>query len=539
MASPAKRARPSASTPVEPPAAPAPEDPRALLRRSWELASVLHFLRVFEPVIEGNLGLSAEEIETALIANNRDLARIHIALIKGIPPAIKNLKVDDGWITATAKKLSDWWTWVAEGANPFKVNPGNEIDTYKQQDPIKRLLILKALCEVRSEQNDAVWYVNDEMKRGIDISNFRKEKLGSSSNGTLYWYDGDTTIGHRLYSEYVTLDFKRNLKGKDGRLIKPVMNIQWETVATNLDEFVEISFVFCSHIDTWYQQEKLCSKGRAESAIGEHLKAEIIPDVEKLQKKKERDLKRQQKKDELLAYATSFQTRSLRERRPVSYNYSDYDRSIKEAIKAAAKSKESDPQEAGKKEKRVSHQGNKGANGGSDIGPEQKEDGQEDAGGSDINLEQDNLEQDKDGRQEDAEFLDDLSSDEDEDKDYNGKDDDSSGSDGENDVGSDGENDAYDPNKGDTEEEEVFVPRKRTRLATRGLDKPRQGLRRSQRNMKNDEDIMRPGQLTPRSMTKKTMRQRPTSISKQFSLSGSEDDCEMIVADSEEESGSP
>ncbi|BAF04123.2 Os01g0180700, partial [Oryza sativa Japonica Group] len=198
------------------------------------------------------------------------------------------------------------------------------------------------------------------------------------------------------------------------------------------------------------------------------------------------------------------------------------------------KSKESDPQEAGKKEKRASHQGNKGANGGSDIGPEQKEDGQEDAGGSDVNPEQD-----KDGGQEDVESLDDLSSDEDEDRDYNGKDDDSSGSDGENDVGSDGENDAYDPNKGDTEEEEVFVPRKRTRLASRRFDKPPQGLRRSRRNMKNDEDVMRPGQLTPRSMTKKTMRQRPTSISKQFSLSGSEDDREMIVADSEEESGSP
>jgi hypothetical protein len=81
------------------------------------------------------------------------------------------------------------------------------------------------------------------------------------------------------------------------------------------------SLCFVPIFDIWYQQEKLCSKGRPESAIGEHLKTEIIPDVEKLQKKKERDLKRQQKKDELLAYATSFQTRSLRERRPVSYNY--------------------------------------------------------------------------------------------------------------------------------------------------------------------------------------------------------------------------
>uniref|UniRef100_J3KX06 WHIM1 domain-containing protein n=1 Tax=Oryza brachyantha TaxID=4533 RepID=J3KX06_ORYBR len=475
-------------------------------------------IKVFEPVIEGKLGLSAEEIETALISNEHDLARIHIALLKaldtahGIPPANKNLKVDDGWITVTAKKLSEWWAWVAEGANPFKNNPGNEINTYKQQDPTKRLLILKALCEVRSEQNDAVWYVNDEMKKGVSISNFRKEKLGSSSNGSVYWYDGDSTIGHRLYKEHVTTDFKQNWKGKNGRLTKPIINIQWETVATNLDEFVEIS-------------EKLCSKGRPESAIGEHIKAEIIPAVEKIQKKKERDLKRQQKKDELLAFAASFQTRSLRERRPVNYNYSDYDRSIKEAIKAAAKTKESDPNVAAKKEKSALHQGNKDANGGSDTSSEHNKVGeQEDAGKSDINMEQK-----KDGEQEDAESLDDLSSDEDDDRDYSDK--------GDGLSGSDGDNHAYDPNKGDTKEEEVAVPRKRTRLAARGFNgKPPQGLRRSQRNVKNDGNIMRPGKLTPRSMTKKTMRQRPTSISKQFSLSGSEDDREMVVADSEEES---
>jgi hypothetical protein len=40
---------------------------------------------VFEPVIEADLGLSADEIETALIENNRDLARIHIALLKVVP----------------------------------------------------------------------------------------------------------------------------------------------------------------------------------------------------------------------------------------------------------------------------------------------------------------------------------------------------------------------------------------------------------------------------------------------------------------------
>ncbi|RCV24965.1 hypothetical protein SEVIR_5G126000v4 [Setaria viridis] len=501
MASPPAKRKPS--SPPKPPRAPAPdeasagsEDPVVLLRSRWQLASVLHFLKVFEPVIKADLGLSAEEIETALVSNNRNLARIHIALLKGIPPVNKNLKDEDGWIIVTSKKLTDWWSWVAEGANPFKSNPGKEVETYKQQDPIKRLLILKALCEVRSEQNDAVWYVNDEMKKGANISNFRKDKLGIGSNGTVYWYDGDSTIGHRLYKEDVTVNFKQNWKGKSGHLTKPDINIHWETVATNLDEFLEIS-------------EKLSRKGRTESAIAEHLKAEIIPAVEKLQKKKERDLKRQEKKDKLLAFANSFQTRSLRNRRPVNYNYSDYDRSIEEAIKATSKAKEHDSHEAGTKEKCASHLGNKGANGRPDI----------------------NSERNKDGGLDDAKYLSDLSSGDEEDRDYTEQD---GGS-----ADSDGDNNASDPYRSDLEEEDVFVPRKRTRLAARLLkEKPRQGLRRSQRNMKNDEEAMHPGQLTPPPMTKKTLRQRPTPVSKQpgAASSGSEDDVAQFVADSEDES---
>ncbi|KQK03038.1 hypothetical protein BRADI_2g05167v3 [Brachypodium distachyon] len=505
MASPAKRAKPlsPAKLRASPPPEEAPaEDPRVLLRRRWELASVLHFFMVFEPVIEENLGLSAEEIETALISNNHDLARIHIALLKGIPPVKKNLDVNDGWVIATAKELSDWWSWVAEGANPFKRSPGKEVETYKEQDPISRLFILKALCEVRSEQTDAVCYVNDEMKKGVDISNFRKEKFGSASNGTTYWYVGDSTLGHRLYKEDVTIDFKKNWKGKDGRLTKPVTNIHWETAAANLDEFIEIS---------------LCSNGRSESVIGEHLKENIIPAVEKFQKRKERDLKRQQKKIESLAFADDFKSRSLRARKPVNYSYSDYDRSIKEAIKAAAKAKESEShKEVGKTEKHVPHHGDNGANVGSDIRPEHNEDrGQQHAKCRDLSSDDD----DDDNAGEVS--------------DYNDKDGSSSSS--------DGDNDASDPHKGSSDEEDAFVTRKRTRLAVRrGLDtKPRQGLRRSRRNMKDSEETVHPEQISPEAMTKKTTRQRPTPISKQFSLSGSEDDRSQSVADSEEGSDSP
>ena len=77
------------------------------------------------------------------------------------------------------------------------------------------------------------------------------------------------------------------------------------------------------------------------------------------------------------------------------------------------------------------------------------------------------------------------------------------------------------------------MTRKRTRLAARAVDsKPRQGLRRSRRNMKSDdEEMVQPGQVTPEAMTKKTTRQRPTPISKQFSMSSSEDDDSQSVAD--------
>lgn len=46
--------------------------------------------QVFEPVIKGDLDLSAEDIETALVSNNGNLARLHIALLKVFffPPCI-------------------------------------------------------------------------------------------------------------------------------------------------------------------------------------------------------------------------------------------------------------------------------------------------------------------------------------------------------------------------------------------------------------------------------------------------------------------
>lgn len=53
-------------------------------------------------------------------------------------------------------------------------------------------------------------------------------------------YDGDPIIGHRFYREVVKVDFKQKWKGK-GRLTQPTIDYRWETLATNLEEFLELS----------------------------------------------------------------------------------------------------------------------------------------------------------------------------------------------------------------------------------------------------------------------------------------------------------
>ncbi|KAF6159503.1 hypothetical protein GIB67_032274 [Kingdonia uniflora] len=52
-------------------------------------------------------------------------------------------------------------------------------------------------------------------------------------------YDGDSTIGHTLYKEITKVEFMK-MKGK-WRLAQPTQNYQWETLATYLEEFQQIS----------------------------------------------------------------------------------------------------------------------------------------------------------------------------------------------------------------------------------------------------------------------------------------------------------
>ncbi|TKY74659.1 Remodeling and spacing factor 1 [Spatholobus suberectus] len=301
------------------------------LRGRWELASVLNFLDVFGPILGKDLKLSAEDIEIGLVKLDASLARLHIQLLKGMPPVSKTLEDSDKWVTALCKKLTMWWPWVAEGEIPLVPSKGEEISKYKELDPSDRLLLLKALCEVRADQHDAVSYINDSLKEGTQISSFLKDALGRDGTGTSYWYDA-TSKGqsHRLYREIITSDSIP--KDKDeGCLSLPT--VQWETLASNLEGFSKVAEKFSF------------SKSAVEVAVSMKLQSDAIPALEKLWKKKERAIKQKQRQDMLLKdFQNSYcsgNTRSCRTRRPINYTFEAYDRAMKEAIQLTNKRKKS------------------------------------------------------------------------------------------------------------------------------------------------------------------------------------------------------
>ncbi|RZC58744.1 hypothetical protein C5167_006043 [Papaver somniferum] len=372
--------------------------PRWNLRSMWELASLLNFLHVFRPLLNITIEITAEELETALIMSSSALDDIHIPLLKAIPPVTRMAMGRATWVTALCRKLRDWWHWVCvlaplelfilqsigcrwgitnccitrvsshrhfdirviwdlhkfhgklvEVTRLDALAMGSvsdmarmaEIEAYKMLDPATRVVILKALCDIRVEQEDIRNYIDDSVKRGIHLSVFRKERIGGDSRGTSYWYEDDPVIGHRLYREVRKIEVKK-VKATKGRFQSiPTVHCQWETVATNFDEFVDVS-------------EKLfSSKNRTEIAVGKKLKNDMLPEIEKIHKRKERLLKKQQREAILLDNCVGADGlgpgRALRDRKPVTYTFDDFDRSINEAIKVT-KRKQPSPEPVVKKE---------------------------------------------------------------------------------------------------------------------------------------------------------------------------------------------
>ncbi|XP_016651372.1 PREDICTED: DDT domain-containing protein DDR4 isoform X2 [Prunus mume] len=325
----------SASKIITPLVGPPPPSqlPRWTLRSMWELASVLNFLHVFRPLLNISAEFSAEELETALITPNDTLSDIHIPLLKAIPPITRMALTRDTWVTVLCRKLRDWWHWVADGDLPIVASHGAEVEVYRTLDPGVRVVILKALCDIRVEQEDIRNYIDNSLKHGVQLSTFRKERVGGDSQGISYWYEDDPIIGYRLYREIRKVEVKK-AKAK-GSQVLPSATYEWETVATNFDEFQDVS-------------EKLfSSKNRTEASLGKKLKGDMLAEIEKVHKRKERLLKKQHRQalllDNFLTVDGLGPGRSLRDRKPVTYTFDDYDRSINEAIKITKKQPSPEP----------------------------------------------------------------------------------------------------------------------------------------------------------------------------------------------------
>ena len=144
------------------------------------------------------------------------------------------------------------------------------------------------------QQEDIRNYIDNSLKHGAHLSAFRKERVGGDSHGISYWYskfspqilkwqylsirhredlwvigcvwfciefycwfskpytghlwllcyryEDDSLVGHRLYREIRKFELKRaKLKGSNVPL---TATYEWETVATNFDEFEDVSVSF-------------------------------------------------------------------------------------------------------------------------------------------------------------------------------------------------------------------------------------------------------------------------------------------------------
>ncbi|VVB17195.1 unnamed protein product [Arabis nemorensis] len=320
------------------------------LRGRWELASVLNFLNVFGPLVSEKLKLTAEEIEMGLIECNATNAKLHTALLKGILPVNKSL--DDGgdaWITVLCKKLAPWWPWIATGEIPITAaSKGEQISEYKGLDPITRLKFLKALCELRVQQDGARKYIQENANEGACDSRFCKRKLGGDGKKTSYWFDGNDIQGYRLYRE--VNEVSKSAKSRKNAC-SDISCFCWETEATNLDEFQRVA------------RELSSSKASSLAAVGKMIETDAIPIVEKYHKKKEREIKKKLKKE--MVVSVNFTrpirtTRSCRNRVPATYTFDEYDKMIDDAVEETMETDQDD------EEGRMHQSGSMGSNDGSE-----------------------------------------------------------------------------------------------------------------------------------------------------------------------------
>ncbi|KAF6141871.1 hypothetical protein GIB67_037839, partial [Kingdonia uniflora] len=84
-------------------------------------------------------------------------------------------------------------------------------------------------------------------------------------------YDEDSTIGHRLYKEITKVEYAK-MNGK-GRLTQPTNSYQWETPATNLEEFEQISV---AQEEAWAKGKMRTHRSSKIRLIDEEIKEDMV-----------------------------------------------------------------------------------------------------------------------------------------------------------------------------------------------------------------------------------------------------------------------
>lgn len=335
---------------------------RSQLRSMWQLAAIVNFFNIFRPILNLGPEFSLEELEYSLLSPNHRLDTIHIALLKGIPPAARIPLTSDTWPIVLCKKFKDWWARVAEGQCPLVPSQGGEPAAYREFDTPTRVRVLMALCEIRSDQDDVRLYIDESLKHGYTLAAFRKDRIGCGAEGTTFWFEDDPVMGQRLYREGHTMMKSKGKGWGKGRNVPPPIPGTWETVATTYEEFQEVA------------ERLLGSRNRMEGAMGKKITQNIMPQLEEIQKKKDRTIKKQQRQavllDNLIQGNGLAAGRSRRERKPVTYTFDEFDRSISEAIKFT---KKSIPEPTFRRDPRFFNNGVNGLPGNAELGHDGKE----------------------------------------------------------------------------------------------------------------------------------------------------------------------
>ncbi|KAF6154410.1 hypothetical protein GIB67_028302 [Kingdonia uniflora] len=85
------------------------------------------------------------------------------------------------------------------------------------------------------------WYtiLMMQLRKELEFLFSAKKSTGEDGKGTAYWYDGDSTIGHRLFKEITKVELVK-MKGK-GRLTQPTNSYQC-IIVTKVESFKKIEY---------------------------------------------------------------------------------------------------------------------------------------------------------------------------------------------------------------------------------------------------------------------------------------------------------